>query len=330
MIYKTTKFWNLPRPWGGLKSGGVGLLLFLAWLLLLVQLPGKPQPPAPVRSLKVTLQEPQKPAEDRQKKSAKNIIEAPLDETLPPKDPAYLGRTNHQTAQETKVKKPRQNANDAAQNNPLAQALAQKPPPQTPAQATKPREPLRLKEPKNGPKRYLPPETVQDFLPRLENYAQSAKAGDTGYQDFIAEDLPEGDVIDVNTTEFRWLGYFTVVRKSVMQAFYSPYARFGRSKEIQEKLDLYGAAKLQGKAIIKLTITRSGVLVGSELISSSGDTIVDEFWEKVLNMAAPYPPLPKDYPDETLSFTYGLEYDYGFKRQPASQTGNPLDRPRAF
>ncbi len=70
-----------------------------------------------------------------------------------------------------------------------------------------------------------------------------------------------------------------------------------------------GRVKFQGTSVVQLRIARSGLLVESKLTRSSGDKVVDEFWIKVLNLAAPYPPLPRDYPDDELVFTYTLYYD---------------------
>lgn len=237
------------------------------------------------------------------KSKAKQIIEAPLKETIAPKDPRFKGHVDHQTAKETKVKNPRQNGNNP--DNPM-QKLTQK---LRNAQS----KPQSIPKTVDGPSRKVPDNIYSQLLPQIADLPT-----EPGFQDHINDDdIAVGAVIDVNTTEYRWIGYFTNVRKMVNQAFFSPAHTVKRSKRIQNKLQMYGRAEVKGRAVVQLTILRSGFLIKSKLVSSSGDREVDEFWEKVLNMAAPYPPLPKHYDKDKLTFKYAFDYHLFFQEKKA-------------
>jgi outer membrane biosynthesis protein TonB len=217
----------------------------------------------------------------------KTIIEAPLPETEPPTDSSYLGRQNHKTAQEMKTQ-PRPSAK-AADPTPLQNG------------------PLRLKvEEAPGGKVKVPAgKDIREFLPKQIDVVNA------GHNDFIADKkLPVGPVLDVNTTEYRFIGYFTAVRKQVDLAYYDIGPTLQDKEHIRDRVENVGKAHLQGTSVIQLKVARSGLLVETKLVQSSGDKDVDEFWERVLNLAAPYPPLPRDFPEEELVFTYKLYYDF--------------------
>jgi outer membrane biosynthesis protein TonB len=225
-------------------------------------------------------------AEETPKDEPKTIIEAPLPETEPPKDSAYLGAQNHSTAQEMKTQ-PRPSAK-AADPTPLQNG------------------PLRLKvEEAPGGKVKVPAgKDYKEFLPKQIDVVN------TGHNDYIDKKLPVGPVLDVNTTEYRYIGYFTAVRKQVDLAYYDIGPTLQDKDYIRDKVESVGKAQLQGTSVIQLKVARSGLLMETKLVQSSGDKDVDQFWERVLNLAAPYPPLPRDFPEEELVFTYKLYYDF--------------------
>jgi len=225
-------------------------------------------------------------AEETPKDEAKTIIEAPLPETEPPKDSAYLGAQNHSTAYETKTQ-PRPSAK-AADPTPLQNG------------------PLRLKvEEAPGGKVKVPAgKDYREFLPKQIDVVN------TGHNDYIDKKLPVGPVLDVNTTEYRYIGYFTAVRKQVDLAYYDIGPTLQDKNYIRDKVESVGRAQLQGTSVIQLKVARSGLLMEAKIVQSSGDKDVDQFWERVLNLAAPYPPLPRDFPEDELVFTYKLYYDF--------------------
>lgn len=226
------------------------------------------------------------PPSDREK----TIIEAPMQPTEKPDVPAYLGAQDHKTAQESKTQ-------------PKASAKGADP---TPIQNG----PLRLKvETAPGGKIKVPAgKDYREFLPKQIDVVNA------GHNDFIPDKkLPVGPVLDVNTTEFRFIGYFTAVRKLVDLAYYDIGPSLQDKSYVRDKIENAGKARLQGTSVVQLKVERSGLLVETKLIQSSGDKDVDEFWVRVLNLAAPYPPLPRDFPEEQLTFTYKLYYDLVFE-----------------
>ncbi|WP_141732253.1 energy transducer TonB [Oligoflexus tunisiensis] len=275
----------------------LSLLVHALILLILSFLPAPDRTPKSVAKVPVRLEIKEVPRQADKEKSdkkdlaektpeEKTIIEAPLPETEAPTDSAYLGAQDHKTAQEMKTQ-PRPSAK-AADPTPLQNG------------------PLRLKvEEAPGGKVKVPAgKDYKEFLPKQIDVMN------TGHNDYIDKKMPVGPVLDVNTTEYRFIGYFTSVRKQVDLAYYDIGPTLQDKDYIREKVENIGKAHLQGTSVIQLTVARSGLLIETKLVQSSGDKDVDEFWERVLNLAAPYPPLPRDFPEEELVFTYKLYYDF--------------------
>ncbi|RZA12860.1 MAG: hypothetical protein EOP10_30685, partial [Proteobacteria bacterium] len=78
---------------------------------------------------------------------------------------------------------------------------------------------------------------------------------------------------------------------------------------VKGRLSEVGKVSFQGESKIRLKVQRSGLLTETKLVASTGDKDIDKFWDKILNLAGPYPPLPKDFPEDELMFTYTLYYD---------------------
>jgi TonB family protein len=134
------------------------------------------------------------------------------------------------------------------------------------------------------------------------------------YNDYIPDDSIEtGDVLDVNTTRYEFIGYFTAVRKQVDFAYYDPRSSLREMPRIREQLVKTGQVSFQGVSVAQLTVRRSGLLIDSKIVKSSGDAELDQTWLRILNMAAPYPPLPNHYEGEELVFNYSLYYDIAIR-----------------
>jgi outer membrane biosynthesis protein TonB len=279
---------------------GLSLVVHAILMIILSFLPAPDRSPKSTAKVPVRLEIKEKPRQPDKEASekkdlaeetpkddkTKNIIEAPLPETEPPKDSAYLGAQNHSTAQEMKTQ-PRPSAR-AADPTPLQNG------------------PLRLKveEAPGGRIKVPAGKDYKEFLP------QQIDVVNAGHNDYIDKKMPVGPVLDVNTTEYRFIGYFTSVRKQVDLAYYDIGPTLQDKDYIRDKVESVGRAQLQGTSVIQLKVARSGLLMETKLVQSSGDKDVDAFWERVLNLAAPYPPLPRDFPEEELVFTYKLYYDF--------------------
>ncbi len=283
---------------------GTSLLFHLLLAYLMVFAPAWKRPRFP-QQVPVRLEFKQKESEsakkDKNKRPQKQeqtetrqIIEAPLIPTAKPEVPAHLGAQDHRTAREQKTL--------PKQGRPAAPATAL----QNGA--------LRLQRAPEAEGRIEMP-TKQK---KSERYAallpEKLEIVNEGHNDYIPnKNIPVGPVLDVNTTDFRFIGYFTAVRKLVDLAYYDVGPTLRDSPHVREKIEEAGKARFQGVSIVELKVMRSGLLVDTRLAKSSGDKDIDEFWTRILNLAAPYPPLPRDYPGDELVFTYALYYDFAYE-----------------
>jgi TonB family protein len=71
---------------------------------------------------------------------------------------------------------------------------------------------------------------------------------------------------------------------------------------IQSRVWAFWAASVhpgvQAPAVIEFTISRDGSVEGIRVVESSGDTTYDQAARRALDLAAPFPPLPKHYLSE--------------------------------
>jgi outer membrane biosynthesis protein TonB len=274
---------------------GLGILLSLLFhLILLTVLKEKPRIPAHNEQVPVKLN-----ITEKKKKTAqvqdKQIIEAPQIPTEAPEDATKLGPQDHKARQETKLQ-PKMSIKGA---------------PSSPIQ--------------NGPikfERSIPDNkgTIRVPSQKKLGYAQllpmEGEALNLAHNDYIPDkNIPTGGVLDVNTTDFRFIAYFSAVRKLVEMAFTDIGPTLRSSPYVQQRLTDAGKVSFQGSSKIQLKVERSGLLTEAKLVDSSGDRDIDAFWEKILNVAAPYPPLPKAYPEDQLVFTYTLHYDIVMKNE---------------
>ena len=230
-----------------------------------------------------------KKKEEPVKDEPKQIIEAPLMPTEAPDKPAHLGRQNHKAVVEQKTT-PRASLpgadSSALQNGRLR------------IEGGVPDNKGTVTVPAKQGKKY------SSLLPQRGDIINLA------HNDYIPDPkMRTGAVLDVNTTDFRWIGYFSLVRRQVEMAFTDIGPTLRASPYVQSRLSESGKAKFQGESKIRLKVEKSGLLTDTKLLSSSGDKEIDDFWNKILNVAAPYPPLPKDFPEDVLIFTYTLYYD---------------------
>ena len=53
----------------------------------------------------------------------------------------------------------------------------------------------------------------EDLLAHSDNFLDYQES--LGYQDYIDDQMETGDAIDINTREYRYIGYFTTMRKAI-------------------------------------------------------------------------------------------------------------------
>lgn len=273
-----------------------GILVSLAaHVLFLILIPEQKKTPRAER-IPVTIEIKKKDKEKKEKtdeakeeEEKKQIIEAPLMPTEAPEEPAHLGRQNHKAVREQKVepKASIKGADSSALQNGR----------------------LRIEGgiPDKGGTVVVPQKQGQKYSRLLP---QQGDLINLAHNDYIHDPkMPKGAILDVNTTEFRWIGYFSAVRKLVELAFTDIGPTLRSSPYVKGRLSEVGKVSFQGESKIRLKVQRSGLLTETKLVSSTGDKDIDQFWDRILNLAGPYPPLPKDFPEDELLFTYTLYYD---------------------
>lgn len=237
-----------------------------------------------------------------QKDKEKQIIEAPMKKTKPPKKARYAGAQDHSTQKETKARelakrKPGLNPGQGGQEK-VGQAK------QAASTSKSERKKFRMKNlltdqssKISGAKADLNPRKPRNAYESLmPNKHEMRSQRLVGYQDRIDDDIAEGDVIDLNTSNYRYIGYFTTVRKAFELAWVYPRlaARNG----------------WQGTVKVQFTILKSGQVGDIRIMVSSGYQILDDAVVEALRLSSPYGPLPDGIEKDQLrivgSFSYVL------------------------
>ena len=90
---------------------------------------------------------------------------------------------------------------------------------------------------------FKPRNKYESLMPQSVELADSRRAG---YQDYLDEKMEIGDSIDLNTTDYRYIGYFPLLEKHLIW--------FG---DIHQKLRV---ADYKGRFLVRFTILKSGKL----------------------------------------------------------------------
>ncbi len=211
----------------------------------------------------------------------KRVIEAPQEQTKEPETYDYLGEKDHIAKKNTKVVvTPRQKALNPSLSagDKIRKEKARK----------------STKTAREKPSFFMPGgrNSYEEFLNQsLDHLAQSPSGG---FVDNVDQNAEVGDSIDLNTKEFRYIGYFTALRKAIELVWIYP---------------LEAAQKgIQGKVRVKFTILRSGKVVNIAVLNSSGHHLLDQAILDAITMAAPFSPLPEGFHKERLTITGVFSY----------------------
>ena len=244
--------------------------------------------------IQVTYQKtPPRPDHQLINKEKKKIVETPMKKTTAPKHSAYLGQQDHRTKKETKLKKEKlrqtKKGLDAKKKSSPSKIIA-KPlptiPPSLPKQSTLKR--ASKKTTTQHTHRY------QALLAESLQALQQQALEKPGFQEYIDDDLAEGDAIDLNTTEYRYIGYFITLRKAIEMAWIYP-----KVAALQGK---------QGKVRLVFTIEKDGSLSRLKVTQSSGYKILDQSILQAIRMASPFAPLPATFDKDALTITGAFVY----------------------
>ncbi len=255
----------------------------------------------PVR-VRITQKTPKKIKKDP--KEAKKILETPLQKTEPPDNPSRLGAQDHKTKKETKVVRKRKKPKglDAAQASPFKKSKIigkgngiPKPPAQKSiSNPFKRRVTKFAKEGKVAIKKssFAKKRNVyESLLPKANELGGQIRKG---YQDFITDDLAVADKIDMNTSEFRFIGYFSSMRKSIELVWGYPSDAVRRH--------------LQGIVELEFHVNKDGSTKKIRVVQSSGHKVLDKNIVSAIKTAQPFAPLPKSYNKKKLVVTASFHY----------------------
>jgi TonB family protein len=114
-----------------------------------------------------------------------------------------------------------------------------------------------------------------------------------GFQDYIDKEVAEADRVDVNTTEYRYMGYMTQLRKAVELVWIYPVDALRRG--------------WQGQGTCHFTIEKDGRVRQVKVASSTGYDALDRAFVEAVRMAA-IPPLPASF--DRARFPVNFDYRY--------------------
>ena len=117
------------------------------------------------------------------------------------------------------------------------------------------------------------------------------------FQETVEDKIRRGEVLDISTEEFRYMGYFIRIRKQVSMAGKYPLQAARRG--------------MQGTVNLKVTIEQNGDLSNLVLVGSSGYELLDHSALKTMKRAGPFPPLPKNF-GKKITIKYDFIYSLSF------------------
>jgi len=148
-----------------------------------------------------------------------------------------------------------------------------------------------MAQPEPAPPKEEPLPTMSELIP---SYEQMTK---TMTLDTEMPDAEEGSSVSLNTSEFKYISYFSRLKNRIQEVWKYPEAA--------------RRAGLQGKLKIRFTVDAGGRLLAVKIVKSSGIPILDDEAIKAIRRAAPFDAMPRNL-GEKLSidtyFTYQLDY----------------------
>jgi TonB family protein len=224
------------------------------------------------------------------------IVETKLAPTAPPIDPTSLGEQDHATLKETKLAKKILNQTKA-QNAATTAGENQKIP--TVALAQPPSIPKVLPQTFTGPgtmsigtRKIQPRNAYEKLFPDRSSDVFTKPNG--GYLENIDADVAEGDRIDMNTSSFKFISYFTGLRKQIELVWVYPSDAAQRG--------------LQGVVQLEMVVEKNGRVSKIRVIESSGYVSLDDSMVETIRLASPFAPLPKAWDKERLVITGSFHY----------------------
>ncbi len=261
-----------------------------------------------------------------------SVIEVPQPETEAPTNPRFLGQTKHTAKVETRVKKnldnldkdpgiqgnasqptptrqmdvskqeevPRQTLEENAEKTPQDQQQERRVDSKTDGNGSIPNQ-------KKDSSRKLgigsleydmkPASAPRNSYEKLLAYSSPNLSGqmNAGYQDFIEDDIQYGEAVDINTQEYRFVGYTTAMRKALSLVWTYPSEAARRGQE--------------GQVDVVFGIDRTGETSKIKVVRTSGYPLLDHAIIEALKIAS-FPPPPDGFidPEKKIKLLKGRFY----------------------
>lgn len=322
--YKEKLLHTLPTPsWSALTV--IMIISCAIHLFSLVGLHNLPQaswkqPKKDKRSVPVKIR--YKTVEDNSKtkraeKKPTKILEPPLKKTEVPKKADFLGQQDHIAKKKTKAKrKPKMAKNPGGltkNTEPKKEVHVKKN--QKPLKPSKKNRPQKLATTSahSNKEKVKPKVTFSKGLTFPKNLKQKDKLGTDygkllslsrqqmaskqqkqGYQDYLNDKVQEAEAIDLNTQNYRYIGYFTNMRKAIELVWTYPVRAARRG--------------IYGKVRILFTILENGKVSEINVLDSSGHKILDHAIVDAIKLASPFAPLPENMSKNHLNVSGTFNY----------------------
>ncbi len=292
--HRTISFHGIPRPqlkWL-LGTAVLSVILHLISYINLEHFNGSVKRSSLAGKSNVKISVVKKPKKKPLQKDFKEkaILETKLEPTAKPAEARFHGAQDHIAKKETKTRhQPMLNDLDpgagGAHNKSRSAQTRSSPKPEKPQAKTRQlfgEGPVGVQKKKSK---------YQSLLPSATDLAKQVQAG---YQDYVDDEVEIGERVDFNTTSYRYIGYFTNLRKGFSQTWVYPSEAVKRG--------------IQGQVRIEFTIERDGQLRRVKILETSGHKILDDAVVDAIKLSSPYPPLPEDHEKDRLTVVANFVY----------------------
>ena len=238
-----------------------------------------------------------KPLPDRKPaQHDQSIVETKQAPTAPPEGQAHLGAQDHRTLRETRTEnRPGTNGDGTAGKAQIQRDEQVQRPTRKPAVKEVEREVEIAADPhgqirvvRKGKARNAYEALLQDQVAQKEKFVKS------GRTEYLDDKISQGDRVDLNTTNYKYLSYFIGLRKSIELTWVYP------SSAVRQGL--------QGEVRLEFKIERDGRMTQIRVLNSSGYEILDRAILDAIKLAAPFAPLPKSMAKDSLVITATFRY----------------------
>lgn len=226
----------------------------------------------------------------------KRILETPLEPTEQPEKADFYGQTDHIAKKEQKAKV----KNITKGKDPKPQQAS--PAPQKQERVSRQTPVKKSGESKDfveNSDKALEGDKVEDKSEYERFLAESFQSFANeeirqGYVDHLEDEFEEGDFIDMNTQEYRFIGYFTNMRKAIELVWVYPIDAARRG--------------IYGRVLVKFVILANGQVSKVRVVESSGHKSLDGAIINAIEGAAPFAPLPEGFEREKLPVSGAFSY----------------------